>query len=155
MFSRSFLRRVPVNLVMMVLLTTPSIRAAENPAKALQTQFEAAKTSLAAGDLASAESRYIDAVTLGLRQVAQLSISEAQVDQAATYLDSALKLKSDDAETQVDAAGLWFRKGEVSKAKEMLKSAVAKQPNHARARGLLGRVYLFEGDSDDAITELK
>src|SRR5262249_9273939 len=83
------------------------------------------------------------------------SISEAQVDQAATYLDSALKLKSDDAETQVDAAGLWFRKGEVSKAKEMLKSAVAKQPNHARARGLLGRVYLFEGDSDDAITELK
>ena len=153
MFSRSFLRRVPASLVS-VLLATPPIRAAESPAKALQTQFEAAKTSLAAGDLASAESHYVDAVTLGLRQVAQLSIAEAQVDQAATYLEAALKLKSDDPEIQVDAAGVWFRMGEVGKAKEMLKSVVAKQPSNARARGLLGRVYLFEGDSDDAITEL-
>jgi tetratricopeptide (TPR) repeat protein len=54
----------------------------------------------------------------------------------------------------VEAAGVWFRNGEVSKAKELLKSVVAKQPSNARARGLLGRIYVFEGDSDDAIQEL-
>jgi tetratricopeptide (TPR) repeat protein len=155
MFSRSFWRRLPANLATMILLSLPSIRAAENPAKALQTQFEAAKSSLASGDLASAESHYLDAVTQGLRQVAQLSLSEGQIDQAAAYLDSALKLKSDDTETQVDAAGVWFRKGEVGKAKAMLESVVAKQPGNARAHGLLGRLYVFEGDSDTAIQELK
>jgi tetratricopeptide (TPR) repeat protein len=152
---KRFLRRVPASLAAMALLSLPSIRAAENPAKALQRQFEAAKASLAAGDLASTESHYIDTVALGLRQVAQLCVSEGKMDQAAAYLDSALKLKSDDAETQVEAAGIWFRKGEVSKAKEMLKSVVAKQPSNAGARGLLGRIYMFDGDSDEAIQELK
>src|SRR5207253_7221434 len=120
----------------------PAARAADNPAKALQAQFDAAKASLAAGDLTSAESHYIDAVALGLRQLAEISLSLGQSDQAATYLDSALRLKPDDVETQLDSAGVWFRNGQVGKAKALLKSLVAKQPSHARARGLLGRIYV-------------
>src|SRR5438270_374484 len=50
----------------------PFVRADETPGKALQSRFEAAKESLAAGDLVSAENHYIDAITLGLRQVAQV-----------------------------------------------------------------------------------
>ena len=133
----------------------PTARAADNPAKELQAQFEAAKASLAAGDLASAESHYIDAIVLGLRQLAKISLSLGQTDKAATYLESALRLKPDDVETQLDAAGVWFRNGQVAKAKTLLKSLVATQPSHARARGLLGRIYVFEGDSDNAIQELK
>ena len=153
---KSFLNRVLASLAAIaVFLTVPCVRAAENPAKALQIQFEAAKASLTAGDLPSAENHYSEAITLGLRQVAQLSLSEGQLDQAASYLDSALKLRPDDAETQLDAAGVWFRKGEVSKAKELVKSVVASQPSNARALGLLGRIYVFEGDSDDAIQALK
>jgi tetratricopeptide (TPR) repeat protein len=129
--------------------------AADDPAKILQAKFEAAKSSLAAGDLASAENRYIDTIVLGLRQLSQLSLSVAQADQAAAYLDSALKLKPGDLEAQVDAAGVWFRKGEVGKAKALLKSVVAREPGHARARGLLGRLYVFEGDSENAVHELK
>jgi tetratricopeptide (TPR) repeat protein len=140
-----------------VALAVPALAAsrAANNAKALQSDFEAAKASLSAGDLASAENHYIDTVALGLRQLAQISLSLGQTDQADAYLDSALKLNPEDAETQVDAAGVWFRKGEVSKAKALLKSVVAKQPSNARARGLLGRIYVFEGDSDNAIQELK
>src|SRR5262249_48813823 len=67
----------------------------------------------------------------------------------------ALKLKPDDVQTQVDVVAVWFRRGEVGRAKALLKSIVAKEPNHARARGLLGRIHLFEGDSDGAIRELK
>ncbi len=133
----------------------PASRAADNPAKTLQSEYEAAKASLAAGDLASAENHYIVSATLGLRQLAQLSLSAGQTDQAAAYLDYVLKLKPGDVEAQVDAAGVWFRKGEVGKAKALLQSVVAKQPSHARARGLLGRIYVFEGDSDNAIQELK
>jgi len=129
--------------------------AAEDPAKALQTQFQAAKASLAEGDLASAEAHYIDTVTLGLRQVAHIALSLGEIDQAAGYLESALKLKPADIETQMDAAAVWFRKGEVAKAKALLKSVVTKEPNQARARGLLGRIYVYEGDPVSAIQELK
>jgi tetratricopeptide (TPR) repeat protein len=131
------------------------IHAADDLAKSLQSQFESAKSSLAAGDLASAESHYIDTITLGLRQLAQLSLSLGQVDQAAADLESALRLKPDDIETQLDAAGVFFRKGQAGKAKSLLKSILEKQPENARAHGLLGRVYVYEGDSESAIIELK
>jgi tetratricopeptide (TPR) repeat protein len=152
------LKRISANFVVAAALAVsfPCVsRAAEDPAKALQAVFQAAKASLAAGDLHAAENHYLDTVALGLRQLAQLSLSEGQTDQAAGYLDSALNLKPDDGETEVAAAGVLFRKGDVGKAKALLKSVVAKEPRHARARGLLGRIYVFEGDPEHAIVELK
>ncbi|HEY6252995.1 MAG TPA: tetratricopeptide repeat protein [Candidatus Angelobacter sp.] len=144
-----------LTLVIALATSSPATQAADDPAKALQTQFEAAKSSLAAGDFASAESHYVDAIALGLRQLAQLSLSLGQIDQAATDLNSALRIKPDDTEIQLDAAGVCFRKGEVAKAKALLKTAVGKDPRNARAHGLLGRIYVFEGDSDQAIQDLK
>jgi tetratricopeptide (TPR) repeat protein len=133
----------------------PAIRAANGPAKALQTEFEAAKESLSKGDLTSAESHYRNTITLGLRQLAQLSLAGGNLDQAASYLDSAIKVKPGDVEAQVDAAAIWFRKGEVDTAKALLKSAVEMEPGQGRAHGLLGRIYVFEGDSENAVRELK
>jgi len=152
------LKRVSASLTMTAVLMSSLPGggvAADDPAKALQSEFQAAKASLEAGDLVSAENHYIDTINLGLRQAAHISLSLAETDQAATYLDSALELKPDDIETQVDAAGVWFRKGEVGKAKALLKSVVSKEPSQARARGLLGRIYVFEGDAVNAIQELK
>jgi predicted Zn-dependent protease len=136
-------------------LFLPASRAADNPAKTLQTEFEDAKKSLRAGDLVAAQNHYIDTIVLGLRQLAQLSRSFDEPHQASAYLDSALKLKPEDVETQVDEAGTWFREGEVGKSEGLLKSVIANQAANARARGLLGRMYLFEGDSENAIQELK
>src|SRR5215472_8651969 len=99
------------------LLSPPLSHASDDPAKALQAQFESAKASLSTGDLVSAENHYGDTITLGLRQLTQLALTLGQTDQAASYLDSALRLKPNDVETQLDAAGVWFRKGEVAKAK--------------------------------------
>jgi tetratricopeptide (TPR) repeat protein len=151
------LKRISTSFVTAAALTAfPCLsQAAEDPAQTLQAEFQAAKASLAAGDLVTAESHYLDTVVVGLRQLAQLSLSAGQIDRAAGYLDAALKLKPDDTEVQVAAAGVWFRRGEVAKAKAMLKSVVAKQPRHARARGMLGRLYVFEGESDQAIQELR
>lgn len=77
-FLNGLLKRVSASLRVVAALAAtfvPASRAADNPAKALQSRFEAAKASLAAGDLASAENHYIDAIALGLRQLAQLSLS--------------------------------------------------------------------------------
>src|SRR5258708_7431611 len=150
-FLDGLLKHVPSRFFLAAALAASilsSARAADNPAKALEAEFEAAKASLAAGDLASAENHYIDAVTLGLRQLARLSLPVEHADQAPAYLDYALRLKPDDVQNQVDAAGVWFRKGEVGKAKALMKSVVAKQPSHARAPALLRRIYVLAGDSD-------
>ncbi len=158
MWAACFLKRASASLALLAALAAlvpVASRAADDPAKVLQAEFQAAKDSLAAGNLASAENHYVDTIALGLRQLAQLSLSQGQADHAAAYLDSALRLKPGDIETQVAAAGAWFRNGEVNKAKALLKSVVGKEPDHARAHGLLGRIYVFEGDSNDAIQELK
>src|ERR1700704_2003290 len=100
-FLNGLLHRVWARLSVVAALAVwflPVIQAADNPAKTLQTKFEAAKASLTAGDLASAENHYIDTVALGLHQLAQLSLSFGQTDQAAGYLDSALKAKPGDVE---------------------------------------------------------
>src|ERR1700730_8972211 len=131
----------------------PISRRPAAPAKTLQTEFEDAKKSLRAGDLVAAQNHYIDTVVLGLRQLAQLSRALDETDQASAYLDYALKLKPQDVETQVDEAGTWFRQGEVGKSEALLKSVVANHADNARARGLLGRMYIFEGDSENAIRE--
>jgi tetratricopeptide (TPR) repeat protein len=129
--------------------------AINDPPKTPQMEFAAAKASLTKGDLTSAESHYTNTITLGLRQLAQLSLAEGNLDQAVSCLDSAMKLKPGDVDTKVEAATVWFRRGEVDKAKALLKSAVEREPGNAQARGLLGRIYVFEGDSDRAVQELK
>lgn len=157
-FLRRICKRLLPNLTLMAALAASCLitsRAEENPAKDLQSEFDAAKTYLAAGDLALAEHHYIAAIKLALREMATLSISAGRTNQAAAYLDYGLRLEPGDVETRVAAADVWFRVGEVSKAKAALKSVIAQQPSHARARGLLGRIYVFEGDSEDAIQELK
>ena len=73
-YLKRFLEHVPASLAAMLLFSPPFIQAAENPAKALQERFDAARASLAAGDLASAESHYADAVTLGLRLMVKQSM---------------------------------------------------------------------------------
>ena len=85
------------------------IRADQTPAQTLQSRFESAKSSLAAGNLVSAENHYLDAITLGLRQMAQLSISAGQIDRATADLEQALSLRPDDSEIQVALADEFTR----------------------------------------------
>jgi tetratricopeptide (TPR) repeat protein len=152
------LKIVQPRLAVLALLAVwlfPAARGANNPGKDLESEFQAAKAALAANDLATAENHYINTITLGLRQIAQLSVAGGQVDEAAYYLESSLQLKPDDVGTQVDAAAVWFRQGKVNDAKAVLERLRDKDPTQARARTLLGRIYLFEDDADNAVGELK
>ena len=125
------------------------------PGDLLQRTFEAAKAALAAGDLTEAERHFNQTITLGLRQVANLSASESRFDEATRELDEALKFAPGDPDIEVDAAVTWFRAGEVEKARQLLQAVVTEKPRHARAQSFLGRIELYRGDFPAAIEDLR
>jgi tetratricopeptide (TPR) repeat protein len=131
------------------------IFAADNPGEALQRHFESAKASLTTGDLVHAEGYFRQTIGLGLRQLGNLSISELQFEQATRFLDEALKLTPDDADLMVEASVAWFRYGDSKKAAELVEAVLAQHPENVRAHNVLGRIYLFRGDSEGSIRELK
>ena len=133
----------------------PVAAAADNPGEALKRQFESAKSALAAGNLARAEADYRLTIALGLRQLGNLSISEQQFAQATALLDEAVKLSPEDSALQLEDGIAWFRKGDTEKAAEIIQSVLRAHPDNARAHNVLGRLYLFDGDSDAAIAELQ
>lgn len=145
-------------IVLVLVLTVsfvPVIRAADNPGEALRRQFEAAKASLASGNLEQAESDYRQTLALGLRQLGNLSISEEQFEQATRLLDEAVKLTPGDGDLQVEAGIAWFRKGDPQKAAELVQAVIATNPDNERAHNVLGRIKLFKGDTEGSIEELK
>ena len=134
---------------------SPAARATDDPGEVLRRQFDAAKSSLAAGEPAKAESHYRYTLALGLRQLANLSISEERFEEATRLLDEALKLTPSDADLQLDAGVAWFRRGDPRKAAELAEAVLASHPENARAHNVLGRIALFKGDTDGSIAELK
>lgn len=144
-----------VSLLLLCALLACSIRAAETPSDLLKRAFETAKSAVAAGNLAEAERYYYRAIALGLRQVANLSVSELRFEEATRELDEALKFAPADPDLAVDAAVAWFRAGEVKKARQFAETVVAASPSHARAHNVLGRIDLYRGDFEAAIRELR
>jgi tetratricopeptide (TPR) repeat protein len=132
-----------------------AIQPADDPGAVLKRNFESAKSALAAGDFSGAERDFKQTIALGLRQLGNLSVSEARYDEAARELDEALKFAPDDADTMADAAIATFRAGDVKKARQLAQSVVAANPRHARAQNVLGRIDLYRGDFDAAIRELQ
>jgi tetratricopeptide (TPR) repeat protein len=135
--------------------SVPVARAADSPGESLRRQFETAKVSLASGNLDQAESDFRRTIALGLRQLGNLSISEAQFERATQLLDEALKIAPNDPDLQVEAGIAWFRSGDPKKATELVEAVLAAHPDSARARNVLGRIALFKGDTEASIAELK
>src|SRR6266478_368475 len=128
---------------------------ADSPGEALKHQFDAAKSALAANDLAEAEAHYKETIALGLRQLGSLSISEGQFEPATRYLEEALKFQPDDFQLQLNAAIAWFRQGDEQKALQLINTALASRPNDPQAHNTMGRIFLLQGDIPRAIEELK
>src|SRR5260370_9568073 len=144
-----------LTLLVLALMVSSGSRASENPAEALKQQFDAAKSSLAANDLVQAESQYRLTVALGLRQLANLSISEGQFEFATHYLEEALKCQADDLQWMLAGAFAWFRRGDQEKAARLINAALASRPDDAQAHNMMGRIFLLQGDIPRAIDELK
>ena len=137
-----------------VLLVSPA-RANDDPANQLKKEFESAKAALAADDLTAAEIRYRHTITIGLRQLGNLAISEGQFEQATELLDSAVALAPDDPGLRLEAAIAWFRRGNDDQATQLVNAVLADFPKNARAHNILGRIDLSKGETDGAIAELR
>src|SRR6266568_3998824 len=148
-------RSKAVLLVVFSALFAVTTRPADDPATLLKRSFESAKSALAASDLIGAERHCNRTIALGLRQVANLSVSESRFDEATRELDEALKFAPADPDIAVDAAIAWFRAGDVKKARQLAQSVVADNPHHARAQNVLGRIDLYRGDFEAAIRDLQ
>jgi len=158
-FSRRFplprCRSKAVLLFVFFALFTATTRPADDPAVLLKRTFESAKSALAASDLREAERHYNETIALGLRQRANLSVSEFRFEEGARELDEALKFAPADPDIAVDAAIAWFRAGDVTRARQLALSVVANHPRHARAQGVLGRIDLFRGEFPAAIRDFQ
>jgi len=130
-------------------------RSVEETGSLLKRTFEEAKSALATGNLLEAERCYQKAIALGLRQVANLSVSESRFDEATRELEEALKLAPSDPDLGLDAAVASFRAGDIKKARQRAESVVAEYPRNARAQNVLGRIDLYRGDFEAAIRDLQ
>jgi tetratricopeptide (TPR) repeat protein len=152
--ARICVRRALLLLVSAGLLAS-AVLSADEPGTALKRAFDSAKSALASGDLSQAEHHYNEAIALGLRQVANLSVSESRFEEATRELDEALKFAPADPEIRTDAAVAWFRAGDVKKARQLAESVVTADAHHVRAQNILGRIDLYRGDFEAAIRELQ
>jgi tetratricopeptide (TPR) repeat protein len=134
---------------------TSTSRSADNPGELLKRNFDSAKAALATGDRSEAEHLYRQTVALGLRQIANLSLSESNVEEALHVLDEALKIAPGDPDLTVDAAIASFRAGDAKKARQIVQNVVAENPRNARAQNVLGRIDLFLGDFTASIRDLQ
>src|ERR1700720_4489217 len=78
--------------IVLAAFLSPAARASDDPGEALRRQFDAAKSSLATGDLLKAEGSYRQTIALGLRQLANLSILEDRFDLATRLREEAMRL---------------------------------------------------------------
>ncbi len=145
----------PLLLIFFSMLGAATTRPADDPALPLKRNFESAKSALASGDLPEAERRYNQTIALGLRQVANISVSESRFDEATRELDQALKFAPTDPDIAVEAAIAWFRAGNLEKARQLAQAVAAVHPRHARAQDVLGRIELYRGDFPAAIHDLQ
>jgi tetratricopeptide (TPR) repeat protein len=131
------------------------VHGTEEPAGLLKHTFEAAKAALAAGDQDEAVRQFHKTIAIGLRQVANLAVSESRFAEAQRELDEALRFAPADPDITVDAALASFRAGDVKKARQLAFSVVEKNPHDVRAQNVLGRIDLYVGDFTEAIQDLK
>jgi tetratricopeptide (TPR) repeat protein len=137
-----------------LLLVQPTC-AFESAGELLKAQFDAAKAALAANDLPGAESQFNETIITGLRQLANLSVSEQKYDLAVGYLREAQKLKPDEFQIQLALAVALFRSGDEKQASDVINSALASRPNDPEAHNLMGRIFLLQEDFPRAVQEFR
>ena len=149
-----WLRCAKALALFLLLMMAPSCRG-ESPGALLKSQFDAAKAALAANDLPGAETHFHETIALGLRQLANLCISEEKYDLAVGYLKEAQKLKPDEFRIQLALAIALFRSGDEKQASDVVNSALASRPSDPQAHNLMGRIFLLEEDFPRAVQELR
>jgi tetratricopeptide (TPR) repeat protein len=119
-----------------------------------QHHFDSAQTYQLAGDLDSAAKEYRRAIAIGLDHLGNLRAARQDYPGAEQLLQQAMAADPDDPDPAVDLAITELYSGDMSKAETDAKAVLQKNPDHVRARVLLGKIDFLEGNYQAAADEL-
>src|SRR5207237_104056 len=116
--------------------------------------FSYATTYQFAGDLDSAAKDYRRAIAVGLDHLGNLRTARQDYPGAEQLLQQAMAADPDDPDPAVDLAITELYSGDMPKAETHAKTVLQKNPDHFRARALLGKIDFLQGNYQAAADEL-
>jgi tetratricopeptide (TPR) repeat protein len=119
-----------------------------------QQHFDSAQTYQLAGDFDSAAKEYRRAIAIGLDHLGNLRAARQDYQGAAQLLQQAIAANPDDPDPAVDLAITELYSGDMAKAETDAKAVLQKNPDHVRARVLLGKIDFLQGNYEAAADEL-
>src|SRR5713101_5382266 len=135
-----------------------STRSAAKPAApktdTAQQHFDSAQTYQLAGDFDNAAKEYRRAIAIGLEHLGNLRVGRQDYSGAGQLLQQAMAADPDNPDPAVDLAISELYSGDMPKAEADAKAVLQKNPDHFRARALLGKIDFLQGNYQAAADEL-
>src|SRR6266567_2434583 len=119
-----------------------------------QQHFDSAQTYQLAGDFDRAANEYRRAIAIGLDHLGNLRAARQDYSGAEQLLQKAMAADPDDPDPAVDLAITELYSGDMPKAETDAKAVLQKNPDHFRARALLGKIDFLQGNYQAAADEL-
>jgi tetratricopeptide (TPR) repeat protein len=120
-----------------------------------QQHFDSAQTYQLAGDFDNAAKEYRLAIAVSLDHLGNLRAAQQDYAGAEQLLQQAMAADPSNADAAVDLAIAELYSGNIPKAKTDANLVLQKNPDHFRARVLLGKIDFLRGDYQAAADELR
>ena len=120
-----------------------------------QQHFDSAQTFQLAGDFDGAAKEYRRAIAIGLDHLGNLRAARHDYAGGEQLLEQALTADPDNPDPAVDLAITELYSGDMPKAETDAKAVLQKNPDHVRARVLLGKIDFLQGNYQAAADELQ
>jgi len=135
--------------------TAPASKSAVPKTDTAQQHFDSAQTFQLAGDFDGAAKEYRRAIAIGLDHLGNLRAARHDYPGAEQLLQQALAADPDNPDPAVDLAIAELYSGDMPKAETDTKAVLQKNPDHNRARVLLGKLLFLQGNYQAAADELQ
>src|SRR5579864_3513970 len=135
--------------------TAPASRSAASKTDTAQQHFDSAQTYQVAGDLEGGAKEYRRAIAIGLDHLGNLRAARHDYAGGERLLQQALGADPDNPDPAVDLAITELYSGNMPKAETDAKAVLQRNPDHVRARVLLGKINFLQGNYQAAADELQ
>src|SRR5439155_6710076 len=150
----AFAAQIPAKRAESAARNTPALRSPAPKNDTAQQHFDSAQTYQLAGDFESAGKEYRRAIAVGLDHLGNLRAARQDYPGADQLLQQAIAADPDDPDPAVDLAIAELYSGDMLKAETDAKAVLQKNPDHFRARALLGKIDFLQGNYQAAADEL-
>ena len=134
---------------------TAAAKTAATKTDTAQQHFDSAQTFQLAGDFEGAAKEYRRAIAIGLDHLGNLRAARHDYAGSKQLLQQALAADPDNPDPAVDLSITELYSGDMPKAESDAKAVLQKNPDHVRARVLLGKINFLLGNYQAAADELQ